>query len=191
MDRDTTSMSDAALMMAVARYEEDAVRELYRRHGRSVFGLANRLLRDRAQAEEVLQDLFVRLWERPERFDPAKGALKSFLLRETHSRCVDRLRSDTARRRREDQDGIEQERVRHADDIEREVWELIRSERVKEALATLSELEREAIMLAYFGGYTYRDVAVMLDVAEGTIKSRIRAGLHKLADRLDAAGLGR
>jgi RNA polymerase sigma-70 factor (ECF subfamily) len=81
--------------------------------------------------------------------------------------------------------------VRHADDIEREVWELIRSERVKEALATLSELEREAIMLAYFGGYTYRDVAVMLDVAEGTIKSRIRAGLHKLADRLDAAGLGR
>ena len=184
-------MSDAALMLAVARYEEDAVRELYRRHGRSVFGLANRLLRDRAQAEEVLQDLFVRLWERPERFDPAKGALKSFLLRETHSRCVDRLRSDTARRRREEHDVLDRERVRHADDIEREVWELIRSERVKEALAALSELEREAIMLAYFGGYTYREVAVMLDEPEGTIKSRIRAGLHKLADRLEAAGLGR
>jgi RNA polymerase sigma-70 factor, ECF subfamily len=191
MERDAASMSDAALMMAVARYEEDAVRELYRRHGPSVFGLASRLLRDRAQAEEVLQDLFVRIWQRPDRYDPAKGALKSFLLRETHSRCVDRLRSDSARRRREDRDVVDQERMRHGDDIEREVWELIRSERVKEALAALAPPEREAITLAYFGGYTYREVAAMLDEPEGTIKGRIRAGLHKLADGLEAAGLGR
>jgi RNA polymerase sigma-70 factor (ECF subfamily) len=181
MSRDQRAASDAALVMAVARYDEAALRELYERHGRAVFGLARRVVGDAAVAEEVLQDVFVRLWERPERFDPERGELKSFLLRDGHSRAVDRVRSDAARRRREDRHETDRERSRPPDDIEREVWDLIRSEKVKEALATLSAGEREAITLAYFGGHSYRDVARMLDQPEGTIKGRIRLGLQKLA----------
>jgi RNA polymerase sigma-70 factor, ECF subfamily len=190
MSQDHHSSSDAALVLAVARYDEAALRELYERHGRAVFGLAARVVGDQAVAEEVLQDVFVRLWDRPERFDPERGELKSFLLRESHSRAVDRLRSDAARRRREDRHEVESERMRRGDDLEREVWELIRSEKVKEALAELSPREREAITLAYFGGHSYRDVAELLGEPEGTIKGRIRIGLRKLAEKLEAAGLG-
>ena len=182
------TMSDPALVISVGRFDEGALRALYERHGRVVCGLAQRLLGDAARAEEVLQDVFVRLWQRPERFDPARGELRGFLLREAHSRSVDRLRSDMARARREDRH--EREQLARSEEIEREVWELIRSEKVKEAVAVLSPGERDAISLAYFEGYTYREVAVMLDEPEGTIKSRIRLGLKKLADKLEAAGLG-
>jgi RNA polymerase sigma-70 factor, ECF subfamily len=181
-------MSDPSLVVATARGDEFALRVLYERHGRAVLGLARRLLGDGPRAEEVLQDVFVRLWFRPERFDAARGDLRGFLLREAHGRAVDRVRSDTARQRREDRH--ECERPEHADDIDREVWHLIRSEKVKDAVATLSPGERDAIMLAYFDGYTYREVATLLGEPEGTIKSRIRLGLKKLADRLEAAGLG-
>jgi len=182
------SMSDNALVVAVARFDEEALRVLYDRHGRAVFGLARRLLGDAARAEELLQDVFVRLWQRPERFDAGRGELRGFLLRETHGRAVDRLRSDAARTRREDRH--QREQIDHAADIEREVWDIIRTEKMKDAIATLSPGERDAIMLAYFDGYTYREVAVRLGEPEGTIKSRIRLGLKKLADKLEATGLG-
>jgi RNA polymerase sigma-70 factor (ECF subfamily) len=189
--REHGERSDAELVRAVARFEEAAMHELYRRHGRAVFGLACRLLGDTMRAEEILQDVFVRLWEHPERFEPGRGELRSFLLRQAHSRSIDRLRSDTARARREEGHEVERARFNPGDDsLEREVWELIRSETVKEALAALSAGEREAITLAYFGGYTYREVATMLREPEGTIKGRIRVGLHKLATRLESAGLG-
>jgi RNA polymerase sigma-70 factor, ECF subfamily len=188
MPDDLRSTSDASLVVAVGRFDEAALGELYRRHGRAVFGLAHRLLRERALAEEILQDVFVNLWQRPERFDAGRGELQSFLLRETHSRAVDRVRSEEARRRREDRH--EREAVEHPADIEREVWEVIRSEKVNDALSSLSRAEREAIVLAYFGGHTYREVATLLGEPEGTIKSRIRLGLHKMADVLDKAGLG-
>jgi RNA polymerase sigma-70 factor (ECF subfamily) len=188
--RDHAERRDADLVRAVARFDEAAMRELYRRHGRAVFGLACRLLGDTTRAEEVLQDVFVRLWEHPERFEPGRGELRSFLLRQAHSRSIDRLRSDAARTRREEGHEAERLRCHPGDDLEREVWDLIRSETVKEALAALSTGEREAITLAYFGGYTYREVATMLREPEGTIKGRIRVGLHKLATRLESAGMG-
>jgi RNA polymerase sigma-70 factor (ECF subfamily) len=187
---DLQSMSDAALVVATARYDEAAMGEIYRRHGRSVLALATRVLRDAPTAEEVMQDVFVRLWHQPGRFDPERGELRSFLLRETHSRAVDRIRSDVARVRREDRHESADEPVRQTPDIERQVWELIRGETVKTALGQLSDGERDAITLAYFGGYTYREVATMLGLPEGTIKGRIRLGLQKLADHLEAAGLG-
>jgi RNA polymerase sigma-70 factor (ECF subfamily) len=189
MSLDLITASDAELIAAVDRRDEAAMRELYERHGRAVFGLSCRALGDTNRAEEVLQDVFVRLWQRPERFDPNRGELRSFLLRESHSRAVDRVRSDSARLRREDRHELEHGRMRQADDIEREVCDLIRSERIKDAIAALSPPEREAITLAYFGGHTYREVARMLDEPEGTIKGRIRLGLHKLARALTAAGL--
>lgn len=190
MSNDLHSMSDSALLLSVARYNETAMGEIYRRHGRAVLSLATRVLNDATMAEEVMQDVFVRLWHQPERFDPERGELKSFLLREAHSRAVDRVRSNVARVRREDRHESANEPIRQGDDIERQVWELIRGETVKSALGELSDGERDAITLAYFGGYTYREVAEMLKEPEGTIKGRIRVGLQKLAGKLEAAGLG-
>ena len=190
MGPDLSATDDVALVHLVARGDEAAMGEIYHRHGRGVYGLARRVLGDAAVAEEVLQDVFVRLWQRPDRFDPARGHLKGYLLREGHGRAVDRLRSDTARRAREARHEVEKERFQRPADIEREVWDLIRSEKVKEALEQLSPRERDAITLAYFGGHTYRDVARILEEPEGTIKGRIRLGLQKLASALEASGMG-
>jgi RNA polymerase sigma-70 factor, ECF subfamily len=188
MDPQLKDLDDATLVAAVACSDERALQELYDRHAPAVYGLARRVLVDADRAEEVVQEVFLRLWNEPERFDPARGKLRSFLNRQAHSRAVERVRSEEARRRREERH--DRENVGPTYDVEIEAWELIRSELVKDALEQLSAGERQAITLAYFGGHTYREVAVMLDLPEGTIKSRIRLGLDKLADKLEATGLG-
>lgn len=183
------SVSDTALMMSVGRSDEAALAELYRRHAALVLGLSRRVLRDPALAEDVVQDVFIRLWERPERFDPDRGSLRSFLVRDAHGRAVDRLRSDGARARREQRQAI-LEPDSTDPELDREMWNLIRSEHVRAAVAELQAGEREAILLAYFGGFTYREVANLVGAPEGTVKTRIRAGLRKLATKLEAAGMG-
>jgi RNA polymerase sigma-70 factor (ECF subfamily) len=190
MDQKRVGLSDAALVVAVGRYDEEALRELYRRHGDAVYGLANRVICDRHIAEEVLQDTFVRLWNNPERYDPERGSLRTYLLRITHGRSVDRIRSEQARRDREERHEVDLATTTPPADIEREAWELIRSSNIRDALEELSTSERDAIVLAYFGGHTYREVADKLSIPEGTAKSRIRLGLAKLASHLEVAGLG-
>ncbi len=179
---------DAALVVAIGRWQEDALAEVYRRHGGATFALARRLLNDRQLAEEVLQEVFLRLWNTPERFDPERGSLRAYLLAQTHGRAVDLLRSETSRRRREEREA--RESPSFGDDIEREVIDLTTSEKVKEVVAGLPTDERQAIELAYFGGHTYRQVAVMLEAPEGTVKSRIRSGLRRLRKDLAEAGVG-
>ena len=179
---------DAALVVAIGRWQEDALAEVYRRHGGAAFALARRLLNDRQLAEEVLQEVFLRLWNTPERFDPERGSLRAYLLAQTHGRAVDLLRSETSRRRREEREA--RESPGFGDDIEREVIDLTTSEKVKEVVAGLPTDERQAIELAYFGGHTYRQVAVMLEAPEGTVKSRIRSGLRRLRKDLAEAGVG-
>jgi RNA polymerase sigma-70 factor (ECF subfamily) len=185
---DLREASDAALVVAIGRWREDALAEVYRRHGGAAFALARRLLNDRQLAEEVLQEVFLRLWNTPERFDPERGSLRAYLLAQTHGRSVDLLRSETSRRRREERDARESAGL--GDDIEREVIDLTVSEKVKEVVAALPPDERRAIELAYFGGHTYRQVAVMLEAPEGTVKSRIRSGLRRLRKDLADAGVG-
>jgi RNA polymerase sigma-70 factor (ECF subfamily) len=153
-----------------------------------VYALSRRLLVDASLAEEIVQEVFLRLWNNPEKFDPERGSLRSYLLAQCHGRSVDLLRSETSRRRREERDL--RRTAESGYDLEHEVVDLSVAERVKEALALLPEGERAAIALAYFGGHTYREVAEMLEEPEGTIKSRIRSGLKRMRVDLVGAGLG-
>jgi RNA polymerase sigma-70 factor, ECF subfamily len=180
--------SDAALVMAVSRYQQEALAEAYRRHAGSVFALAKRLLADATLAEEVVQEVFLRLWNTPEKFDPARGSMRSYLLAQCHGRSVDLLRSEVSRRNREDRDTRRTAEAGY--DLEHEVIDLTVGEKVKQALAALPDVERAPIALAYFGGHTYREVASMLDEPEGTVKSRIRSGLKRMRSELAGAGLG-
>lgn len=175
-------MGDTALVVAIGRWRDDALAEVYRRHGGSVYSLARRVLGDDARAEEVVQEVFLRLWQHPDRFDPDRGTLRSFLLAAAHGRAVDLLRSESSRRDREMREARAAATAGY--DIEREVWDLTLAEQVKAALAELSPDERSAIELAYFGGHTYRQVAVLLGQPEGTVKSRIRTGLRRLQSNL-------
>ena len=172
---------------AVARYNADAFAEAFRRHAGAVFGLAQRLLWERALAEEMVQEIFLRLWEHPDRFDQARGSLRSFLLMDTHARCVDRIRADSRRKEREERSALAEMVADY--DLDLEAHDLDVAEQVREALDTLSDGERHAIELAYFGGHTYREVARILDQPEGTIKSRIRTGLTRLRTQLAARGI--
>jgi RNA polymerase sigma-70 factor (ECF subfamily) len=178
---------DVGLVIAIARYNGDAFAEAYRRHAGAVFGLAQRLLWERALAEEMVQEIFLRLWEHPERFDQARGSLRSFLLMDAHARCVDRIRSDSRRKEREERSARAEMVADY--DLDLEAHDLEIAEQVREALGTLSDAERKAIELAYFGGHTYREVARILDQPEGTIKSRIRTGLTRLRAQLVERGI--
>ena len=179
--------SDAVLAVAIARYDQAALAEAYRRHAGAVFGLARRLLVEPALAEEIVQEVFIRLWHDPARYDPERGTMRSYLLTQTHGRSIDLLRADVSRRNREERDA--RRTAEAGADIEREVWDLTTAQHVRESLATLPPDERTAIELAYWGGYTYREVAARLEQPEGTVKSRIRAGLSRLRQDLQAAGI--
>ena len=185
---DLTTCSDAVLVVAISRYRQEALAEAYRRHAGAVFALSRRLLVDKALAEEIVQEVFLRLWNQPEKFDHERGSLRSYLLAQCHGRSVDLLRSETSRRNREERDVRRTAEAGY--DLEHEVVDLTVAEKVQEALTALPEGEREAIALAYFGGHTYREVAALLDEPEGTVKSRIRSGLKRLRTELVGAGLG-
>jgi RNA polymerase sigma-70 factor, ECF subfamily len=178
---------DVGLVIAIARYNGDAFAEAYRRHAGAVFALAQRLLWERALAEELVQETFLRLWEHPDRFDQARGSLRSFLLMDAHARGVDRIRSDSRRREREERTA--RAAVVADYDLDLEAYDLDVAEQVREVMATLTDGERRAIELAYFGGHTYREVARILAEPEGTIKSRIRTGLSRLRTQLLDRGI--
>jgi RNA polymerase sigma-70 factor, ECF subfamily len=180
-------VSDAQLVTSIARYSEVALAEVYRRHGGAVYGLARRVLNSGPEAEDVTQEVFLRLWNQPDRFDATRGTLRSFLLAQAHGRAVDAIRSLNSRRLREAKDA---RRTATADyDMQHEVWDLSLAEKVSEALGSLPVEERRAIELAYFDGRTYVEVAELLDQPEGTIKSRIRNGMRRMRAVLVEAGV--
>ena len=184
---DIDEFSDAQLVTAIARYSEVALAEAYRRHGGAVFGLAKRVLHSAPEAEDVTQEVFLRLWNQPDRFDPARGSLRSYLLAQTHGRAVDAVRSSASRRLREAKDAMR--RARSAYDMQHEAWDLALADQVTVAMGELPDEERRAIELAYFDGRTYREVARLLDQPEGTIKSRIRNGMRRMRAALSDAGV--
>lgn len=170
----------------MARRDEAALGELYQRYAGSVFCAALRVLSARELAEEVVQDVFVRLWRNPERFDPERGALRPFLLAQSHGGAVDIVRSENARRRREEADA---NAVETRSTVEDDVLDFVVGEKVRDAVGSLCPTEREAISLAYFGGHSYVEVASLLGIPEGTAKSRIRSGLMRLRTALVEGGL--
>jgi len=180
-------VSDAQLVTSIARYSEIALAEVYRRHGGAVYGLARRVLNNASEAEDVTQEVFLRLWNQPDRFDPGRGTLRSFLLTQSHGRAVDAVRSLNARRLRE---SGEARRTATADyDMQHEVWDLAVADQVARALGDLPDDERRAIELAYFDGHTYVEVADLLGQPEGTVKSRIRNGMRRMRAQLVDAGV--
>ena len=182
-----SDVSDAQLVTAVARYSEVALAEVYRRHGGAVYGLARRVLNNESEAQDVTQEVFLRLWNQPDRFDPGRGSLRAFLLAQSHARAVDAIRSLNARRAREAKDA---QRTASAEyDVSHEAWDLALADKVSGALADLPKDERRAIELAYFDGRTYVEVAELLDAPEGTIKSRIRNGMRRMRATLVEAGI--
>jgi RNA polymerase sigma-70 factor (ECF subfamily) len=183
---DLVSVSDATLVVSIGRWHEEALAEVYRRHGSAVYGLARRVVGSNTLAEEVTQDVFVDLWKRPERFDPERGALRTFLLTRAHGKAVDLIRSEAARSAREEKSA--RETVASGYDLDRYAWDLAVADRVKLALDSLP-VERRAIEMAYFDGKTYREVASTLGEPEGTIKSRIRTGLRRFREAMSAQGV--
>lgn len=180
-------VGDAALVLAVARYRTEGLAEAYRRHAGAVYALARRVTADPSLAEDVVQEVFLGLWRDPERFDPDRGSLRSWLLAQAHGKSVDLVRAESSRKKREEREA--RLRAEAGYDIEREVWDLAVAERVREAIGGLRKEERRAIQLAYFGGQTYREVARLLGEPEGTVKARIRSGLRNMRARLTNAGV--
>jgi RNA polymerase sigma-70 factor, ECF subfamily len=184
---DVDQASDANLVVAVGRWHQPALAEVYRRHGGAVHALSRRILQSDPSAEEITQEVFLDLWKHPEKFDAQRGTLRSFLLARTHGKSVDFVRSEVARRRREERTSRETATAGY--DIDHEVWDMAVAGQVKEALGALPDELRKPIELAYFGGHTYRVVAEMLHEPEGTIKSRIRSGLGRLRVNLAERGV--
>lgn len=176
----TTDRSDADLVGGVQNREQSDLKAIYNRFGGAVHSVALKVLRNPDLAEDVVQETFVTFWSSPEKFDSSRGSLKTYLLTIAHRRAVDIVRSEEARSRRElvppDPDYTS---------VEEEIMTRATSDRVQQALVDLDENERKAITMAYFGGLTYVEVADRLGAPEGTVKSRIRNGMRKLAINLE------
>ena len=170
-----------ALLTLVARGDQGAFEALYERLARPAYGLIRKVLRDPAQSEEVVQEVLLEVWRTASRFDPARGGAATWVLTIAHRRAVDRVRSEAAAAGREQRTS----RVPAAGDaVADSVEATLDAELLRRCLEGLSDVQRESITLAYYGGYTYPEVAKLLEVALGTIKSRIRDGLHRLRDCL-------
>ncbi|MGC4110021.1 MAG: ECF RNA polymerase sigma factor SigK [Nocardioides sp.] len=173
----------AAMLKRAARGDEGAFAEWYDATSARAYGLAVRVLRDRAQAEEVTQEAYLDCWRHAARFDPAKGSALSWLLTVVHRKAVDRVRSAEASTRRDTAYGQRDIPVAHDETAEAATASL-EATRVRSALASLTLKQREAVQLAFLGGYTHTEVAAMLDLPIGTAKTRIRDGLIRMRDAL-------
>jgi RNA polymerase sigma-70 factor (ECF subfamily) len=180
-ERQPARWAERVLVERLSAGDETALADLYDRYASFVYGLAVRMLVDRQIAEDVTQEVFVVVWEHPGRIDPGRGTLRGFLGTLTHRRAVDAIRREQARRRRE-------ARIAPPEDVDDFSDAVLRSDtagRVRRAVEALPDQQRRALELAYFDGYTYRQVADVLGIPEGTAKSRLRMALARISDSLE------
>ncbi|MGY1709657.1 sigma-70 family RNA polymerase sigma factor [Geodermatophilus sp. SYSU D00758] len=177
---------DADLLLRMRAGDRTAVDDLYDRYGRRAFALARRVLADDVLAEDVLQEVFVGIWRDASAFDPAQGGFSSWLLAVVHHKAVDAVRREESQRRRRAR--AEQDLALalpgSAQDVEDDAWQRLVSERVRDALGALPDAQREALTLAYYGGYTQREVAALTGTPLGTVKTRMLAGMRRLRREL-------
>jgi len=171
------------LLIQVAGGDEQAFADLYQRVAAAVFGLVSKVVRNPAQSEEVTQEVFVELWRTAPRFDPARGTARSWIMTCAHRRAVDRVRSAERAARRDDLAG-RRDQGRPYDEVVEQVESGLEREHVRRGLKALTALQREAVVLAYYGGHTHREIAELLGVPTGTVKTRLRDGLIRLRDHL-------
>lgn len=186
-ETDQVEMKDplAILLSRAGRGDQSAFAELYDALAPLLHGIVLRVLRDPSHSEEVTQEAFVELWRLAPRYDSSRGSVRSWATTIAHRRAIDRVRSEQASRVRTERDA--QKRILDSHDIADQVVANLEATRVRKALDRLTEMQRQAVELAYIGGHSYRQVAVLLNVPEGTIKTRIRDGMIRLRDELGAA----
>ncbi|MBC6460383.1 sigma-70 family RNA polymerase sigma factor [Actinomadura sp. HBU206391] len=171
------------LIGLVARGDTDAFERLYDEVTGSVYGLVRRVVRDPAQSEEVAQEVLVEVWRTAARFDPERGGAMAWIMTLAHRRAVDRVRSAQAAGEREERVARRSAEVPY-DEVAESVENRLERERVRRCLGGLTDLQRESVALAYYGGYTHREVAGLLSVPLGTVKTRMRDGLIRMRDCL-------
>jgi RNA polymerase sigma-70 factor (ECF subfamily) len=174
----------AGLLALVARGDHRAFELVYGRLAGPVYGLVRQVLRDPAQSEEVAQEVLLEVWRTASRFDPARGSAAAWAMTIAHRRAVDRVRSENASSRREQKVALDRD---GEDDVAEAVAATLDRQRVRRCLDGLTQLQRESIQLAYYGGYTYPQVARLLGVALPTVKTRIRDGLIRMRDCMEVA----
>lgn len=176
----------AALLGRVASGDQAAFAELYDALSSRVLGLVRSVLIDHAQSEEVAQEVFLEVWQTAPRFDQARGSVSGWIMTMAHRRAIDRVRASQSGRDRDARIGIRDLDTPY-DNVAETVETTIENERVQEAMTQLTELQRQALTLAYFGGLTQAEVAAALDVPLGTVKTRLRDGMIRLRDELGVA----
>ncbi|WP_328611413.1 ECF RNA polymerase sigma factor SigK [Amycolatopsis sp. NBC_00345] len=172
------------LMGRVAKGDERAFELLYNQLAGPVYGLVRRIVRDTAQSEEVAQEVLIELWKTATRYSADKGSALNWAMTLAHRRAVDRVRSARASTEREQKATFEAARERPFDEVAESVTASLERSQVRRCLKFLTELQRESVLLAYYQGYTYREVADVLSAPQGTIKTRMRDGLIRLRDCL-------
>ncbi len=183
---------DAELMRRIRSGDRSAVDDLYARFRRPAFALARRILADDALAEDVLQEVFLSVWRDPAAFDRARGSVASWLLAVVHHKAVDLVRREESQRRRQVQaeDEMALDAPMATRDVEDDAWSRVVGEQVRTAMGLLSPPQREALALAYYGGYTQREVAALTGTPLGTVKTRMLAGMRRLKQELGGTGGG-
>jgi RNA polymerase sigma factor (sigma-70 family) len=184
--RSEDSAADLELVRRVAAGDRGAVDDLYERFRRPAFALARRVLGDDVLAEDVLQEVFLGIWRDPSAFDGSRGSVASWLLAMVHHKAVDAVRREESHRRRRAraEEDLALAAPTQTTDVEDAAWQRLVADRVRAALHELPAPQREALTLAYYGGYTQREVAALTDTPLGTVKTRMLAGMRRLKDTL-------